>query len=72
MKVKLHLFLTMAHEESAQSNPPAVIRAYGSIEQGSEFLKQLFRAFFPPEGGVGLTQAWMPTYVRILRIPHMI
>jgi hypothetical protein len=28
--------------------------------------------FFPPEGGVGQTQAWMPTYVIILRIPQMI
>jgi hypothetical protein len=26
----------------------------------------------PPEGGVGQTQAWMPTYVSILRIPQMI
>jgi hypothetical protein len=30
------------------------------------------RSFFFPEGGVGLTQAWMPTYVSILRIPQMI
>jgi 5-carboxymethyl-2-hydroxymuconate isomerase len=29
-------------------------------------------AFFFPEGGVGQTQAWMPTYVSILRIPQMI
>jgi hypothetical protein len=28
--------------------------------------------FFSPEGGVGQTQAWMPTYVSILRIPQMI
>jgi hypothetical protein len=27
---------------------------------------------FPPEDGVGQTQAWMPTYVSILRIPQMI
>jgi hypothetical protein len=27
---------------------------------------------FIPEGGVGQTQAWMPTYVSILRIPQMI
>jgi hypothetical protein len=28
--------------------------------------------FFPLKVGVGLTQAWMPTYVSILRIPQMI
>jgi hypothetical protein len=28
--------------------------------------------FLHPEGGVGQTQAWMPTYVSILRIPQMI
>jgi hypothetical protein len=28
--------------------------------------------FFSPEGGLGQTQAWMPTYVSILRIPQMI
>jgi hypothetical protein len=27
---------------------------------------------FYPEGGVGQTQAGMPTYVSILRIPQMI
>jgi hypothetical protein len=27
---------------------------------------------FFPDGGVGQTQAWMPTYVSILRIPQMI
>jgi hypothetical protein len=27
---------------------------------------------FSPEGGVGQTQAWMPTYVSTLRIPQMI
>jgi hypothetical protein len=27
--------------------------------------------YFFPEGGVGQTQAWMPTYVSILRIPQM-
>jgi hypothetical protein len=26
----------------------------------------------PPEGGVDQTQAWMPTYVSILRIPQII
>jgi hypothetical protein len=26
---------------------------------------------FSPEGGVGQTQAWLPTYVSILRIPQM-
>jgi hypothetical protein len=25
-----------------------------------------------PDGGAGQTQAWMPTYVSILRIPQMI
>jgi hypothetical protein len=28
--------------------------------------------FFTPKDGVGQTQAWMPTYVSILRIPQMI
>jgi hypothetical protein len=28
--------------------------------------------FFSHEGGVDQTQAWMPTYVSILRIPQMI
>jgi hypothetical protein len=28
--------------------------------------------FFFPKGGVGQTQAWMSTYVSILRIPQMI
>jgi hypothetical protein len=31
-----------------------------------------FESTFPPEGGVGQTQAWMPTYVTILHIPQMI
>jgi hypothetical protein len=36
--------------------------------------QKLFRLCFfsHPEGGVGQTQAWMPTYVSILRIPQMI
>jgi hypothetical protein len=29
-------------------------------------------SLFYPEGGVGQTQAWMPTYVSILRTPQMI
>jgi hypothetical protein len=29
-------------------------------------------SFFPLKVGVGQTQAWMPTYVSILRIPQMI
>jgi hypothetical protein len=29
-------------------------------------------SFLLPEGGVGQTQVWMPTYVTILRIPQMI
>jgi hypothetical protein len=28
--------------------------------------------FYFPEGGLGQTEAWMPTYVSILRIPQMI
>jgi hypothetical protein len=28
--------------------------------------------FLSPEGGVGQTETWMPTYVSILRIPQMI
>jgi hypothetical protein len=31
----------------------------------------MLRVFYP-EDGVGQTQAWMPTYVSILRIPQMI
>jgi hypothetical protein len=27
---------------------------------------------FPPEGVVGQTQAWMPVYASILRIPQMV
>jgi hypothetical protein len=33
--------------------------------------RNLYATFFP-EDGVGQTQAWMPTYVSILRIPQMI
>jgi hypothetical protein len=36
-------------------------------------LKSVTSRFFSfPEGGVGQTQAWMPTHVSILRILHMI
>jgi hypothetical protein len=31
-----------------------------------------YSTLFPPEDGVGQTQAWMSTYVSILRIPQMI
>jgi hypothetical protein len=35
-------------------------------------VRSLVKSFFPPEGGVGQIQAWMPTYVSILHIPQMI
>jgi hypothetical protein len=37
----------------------------------SHFL-MIIRLFFPLKVGVGQTQAWMPAYVSILRIPQMI
>jgi hypothetical protein len=39
---------------------------------GRKIMYLLLFIFFHPEGGVGQTQAWMPTYVSILRIPHII
>jgi hypothetical protein len=38
---------------------------------GQSFRLQIVIYFFYPEGGVGKTQAWMPTCVNILRIPQI-
>jgi hypothetical protein len=53
-------FLTTSSMET--SSPKHVV--------DNNFFHHLF--FFSLKVGVGQTQAWMPTYVSILRIPHMI
>jgi hypothetical protein len=41
---------------------PQILVSYLAFERLARF----------PQGGVGQTQAWTPTYVSILRVPQMI
>jgi hypothetical protein len=55
-----------------------VTAGYTTMDRGGATLyavkrRHLRSVFFSPEGGGGSsTQAWMPTYISILRIPQMI
>jgi hypothetical protein len=61
-----------SHFQPSRGVPTTILHVllfYLSMQKGS--VHHNLNYIFFPEGGVGQTQAWMPTYVSILHIPQM-
>jgi hypothetical protein len=67
---KLGLFLTSGHHTQNWLYWCVVLKP--TIALSVQHAIRLVWVLFFPENRVGITQAWMPTYVSILRIPQMI